>query len=217
MKLLKNILLIVLSCLLLAGCAGPVPPSPEDEQAIKEVIMTYDTAYYNWDLTTMSSCVTPTYPLEDTETMLRNALGVYVEQGDLVSEDIEKYLEIEKKYYQMGAQQMKYCGWDIKVLEDTATALITYGYPNADENMPSYGEEMTAYRNELFMSACGMDEATAKATLSPEEFSAVYLQVTDMDYAKRSENLTYVENTVELRLQKVDGKWLIAELVLPEE
>ena len=217
MKLFKNIVLIVLSCLLLAGCAGPVPASPEDEQAIKEVIMTYDTAYYNWDLTTMSSCVTPTYPLEDTETMLRNALGVYVEQGDLVAEDIEKFLEIEKKYYQMGAQQLEYRGWDIKVWGDSATALITYGYPNADENTPSYGEELTAYRNELFMSACGMDEATAKATLSPEEFSAVYLQVTDMDYAKRSENLSYVENSVELRLQKVDGKWLIAELVLPEE
>ena len=217
MKKLCVLLCALLMLAMMAGCGGPAPASPEDEAAIKEVIMTYDTAYYNWDLTTMSQCVTPTYPLEDTETMLRNALGIYVEQGDLVAEDVEKFLEIEKKYYQMGAQQLKYCGWDIKVSGDNATALITYGYPNADENMPSYGEGLTAYRNELFMSVCGMDEATAKATLSPEEFSAVYLQVTDMDYAKRSENLTYVENTVELRLQKVDGKWLIAELVLPEE
>ncbi len=215
MKLLKNIFLIVLSCILLAGCARPA--SPEDEAAIQAVIQAYDTAYYNWDMEGLSKCVMPDYPLEDTETMLRNALGIYVEQGDLVLEDIDKFLEIEKKYYQLGAKQLQYRGWDIKVKGDSATALITYGYPNADENIPSYGEELTAHRNELFQSVCGMNEATAKASLSPEEFSAIYLQVTDMDYARRSENVGYIEDTVELRLKRVDGNWRISELVLPEE
>ena len=217
MKLLKNILLIALSCLLLAGCQSARPATPEEEQAIQDVIMAYDTAYYNWDVEAMRQCAVDGYAIEDTEAMLRNALGVYVDQGDLVAEDVEKFLEIEKKYYQMGAQQLKYCDWQITVLGDVATALVTYGYPNVDENVPTYGEELVAYRNELFMSVCGMDEQTAKDTLNPEEFSALYLTVTDLDYAKRSESLTYVENTVELRLQEIDGKWLIAELVLPEE
>ena len=104
MKLLKNILLIALSCVLLVGCAKPA--TPEEEQAIQEVIKAYDTAYYNWDMEGLSQCVMPDYPLEDTEVMLRNALGVYVEQGDILLEDIDKFLEIEKKYYQQGAKQL---------------------------------------------------------------------------------------------------------------
>lgn len=215
MKKLCLLLCALLMLAMIAGCGATA--TPEEEAAIQKVIQAYDTAYYNWDMEGLSKCVMPDYPLEDTETMLRNALGIYVEQGDLVLEDIDKFLEIEKKYYQLGAKQLQYRGWNIKVKGDSATALITYGYPNADENMPAYGDELNVYRDDLFMSVCGMDAATAKAKLSPEEFSAVYLQVTDADYAKRSENVSYVENTVELRLEKVDGNWFIAELVLPEE
>ena len=228
---MKKICLLLCALLVLATMAGcqktvvqqeaKIVSSVEDltkeEQAIAEVIMAYDQAYFNWDTEAASKCVTPDYPLEDTETMLRNALGVYVDQGDLVLEDIDKFLEVEKKYYQMGSEQLQYRGWQITISGDSATALVTYGYPNADANMPSYGEELIAYRNELFMSVCGMDEATAKATLSPEEFSAAYVQVTDLDYAKRSENVTYIESVTELRLKNIDGKWYIAELVLPEE
>ena len=215
MKLLKNILLIVLCCILLAGCAKPA--TPEEKQAIQEVIKAYDMAYYNWDMEGLSQCVVDGYPLEDTEVMLRNAMNVYVEQGDILLEDIDKFLEIEKKYYQRGAKQLQYRGWNITVSGDDATALVTYGYPNVDADIPAYGEELTRYRTELFMSVCGMDEATAKASLSSEEFSSVYLQVTELDYARRSENVDYIEDTVELRLQRIDGKWKIAELVLPEE
>ena len=215
MKKLCLLLCALLMLATLAGCGATA--TPEDEAAIQKVIKAYDTAYYNWDMEGLKKCVMPDYPLEDTEAMLKNALDIYVEQGDLVEEDIEKFLEIEKKYYQQGSKQLEYRGWDIKVSGNKATAKITYGYPNADENVPSYGKELTAYRDNLFMSVCGMNASTAKATLSPEEFSAVYLQVTDLDYAKRSENVSYVENTVELRLENVDGNWLIAELVLPEE
>lgn len=215
MKLLKNIFLIVLSCILLAGCAKPA--SPEDEAAIQAVIQAYDTAYYNWDVEAMRQCAVDGYAIEDTEAMLRNALGVYVDQGDLVAEDVEKFLEIEKKYYQQGAKQLQYRGWNISVSGDEATALVTYGYPNVDADIPTYGEELKQYRTNLFMSVCGMDEQTAKASLSAEEFSSVYLQVTDMDYARRSENVGYIEDTVELRLKRVDGNWRISELVLPEE
>ena len=215
MKLLKNIFLIVLSCVLLAGCSGPA--NPEDEQAIKDVIMTFDKAYYAWDIETQKNCVGPDFPVEDTEEMLRGAFGVYVDQGDIVAEDLEKFLEIERKSYQQGANQLSYHNWKITTSKDGASAVVTYKYPDLDANVPTYGDELTAYRNELFMSACGMDTQTAKASLSPEEYSAVYLKVTELDYAKRNENAPYVENTVEFRLTKADGKWLIAELVLPEE
>ena len=188
----------------------------DDQRAIAEVIMAYDKAYYEWDSEAQRVCATPEFPIEDTEMMLRNAFGVYVDQGDMVEEDIEKYLEIEKASYQKGAEQLKYSGWKIVVSDEEATALVTYEYPNIDANMPSYGEQLKLYRDELFVSVCDMDEATAKASLSAEEFSATYLQVIELDYAKRSENAPYVENTMEFRLKKVDGKWLISELVLPE-
>ena len=228
MKRLCLLFSVLLLVSVLIGCNKTVTPEKaklmlstedmsEDQVEIAEVIMAYDQAYYDWDTEAQQDCAVAGFSIEDTETMLRNAFALYVDQLDMVEADIDKYLEIEKKEYQRSAEQLKYSGWRISVSGEEAAALVTYEYPNIDEDMPTYGEELKRYRDELFKSVCEMDEATAKASLSTEEFSAVYLQVIELDYAKRNENASYVENTMEFRLKKVDGKWLISELVLPEE
>ena len=135
----------------------------------------------------------------------------------MVEEDFGTYMEIEKKNFQQGVEQLQYRNWDITVSEDTATAKITYGYPDIESDKVLEGKSQKEYRDNMFMSICGMDEVTAKKTLSPKEFSSVYLQVFELNYIKRSENSPYIENVTELRLKNIDGKWYISEFVLPEE
>ncbi len=228
MKFLKQLIFITLVFCLLTACGQKASEQPkimmtttegmsEDQLAITQVIQAYDQAYFNWDTEAIKQCVTDDYSYEDTAEMLQGAFGVYVDQGDLVTEDFEKFLEIEKKYYQEGSKQLQYRGWNITVSGKNATAFVTYGYPNVDANKLYETDTMQQYRDKLFMEVCNMSEATAKATLSKPEFSNVYLQVMDLDYQAKTENVSYVEDTIELRLKSIDGQWYISELVLPEE
>ena len=221
-KMITTLLLMSLVCCLFAGCQEKKEQravTDEETQAIQEVIKAFDQAYYHWDEEGMRACVTEEYfqEVENPVETTKNAFSLYVETGDMVPEDFEKYMEIEKKPYLLGAESVQYRNWDISLSGDTATVKITYGYPDSDSKVPLYGEGLRQYRDPLFVQVCGMDEATAKASLSPEEFSSVYLQVTDLDYTKRSENMSYIESVAELRMKKIDGKWYIAEFVPSEE
>ncbi len=209
-KILAVILLIVLTCTMLAGCAQ------NDEEAIKKVITAFYQASYDWDFQTLQNCVAPEVPVYDPYVTAQNRYLEAVNNGFLVEEDLEKFIALEKDFNRKLGEMIQYLDWNITLSGDTASAILTVSGSGVNFDAIMTEDGKFQYRDTLFTDLCGMDEATAKATLSPEEFSAVHLKVQEAEYRLWLENLSVTEEKVEIQLRKIDMQWRIVS-ILPGE
>ena len=209
-KLLAILLTVMLICGMLAGC------TQTNEDAIKSVITSYYQAGFLWDYGLLQACVAPEVPVYDPYVTNRNTYLQKAQQGFMVEEDIDSFMELDREFDQKLGEAIRYQNWDISVSGDTATVLLTVtgSGVNFDKLLTEDGE--FAYRDTLFSEFCGMDEATAKASLSPEEFSSVHLKVQKSEYALWLENISETTEKVEIQLRKIAGQWKIVYF-LPAE
>ena len=209
-KIFAIILLLTLTCGLLAGCAQ------NDEESVKNVVMAFYQAGYDWDYQTLQDCVAPEVPVYDPYESAKSTYLEAVANGFLVEADVDKFMALEKDFNQKLGEAIEYRNWNITISADTATVILTVTGAGVDFESILTADGEFAYRDEMFQELCGMDELTAKASLSPEEFSAVHLKVQEKEYQLWSENFSASEETLENQLRKINGNWKIAN-ILPVE
>lgn len=209
-KILAIILLFGLICTVFTGC------TQNDEEAIKQVITAFSQASYTWDYQTMKACVAPEVPMYDPYESAKNSYMGSVNDGFLVEADVEKFLELERDFNRQLGEHFQYLDWNITISADTATAILTVSGSGVNFDAIMTEDGKFQYRDTLFTDLCGMDEATAKESLSPEEFSAVHLKVQEAEYRLWLENLSVTEEKMEVQLRKIDSQWRIVN-ILPVE
>lgn len=209
-KLFTSLLLIALVCTMLVGCGI------NDEDAIKQVVCDFYQAGFNWDFQTMKDCVAPEVPIYDSYETSKNTYLQKAANGFMVEADIDKFMALDRELDKKLGEAIEYRNWNVSISGNTATVMLTVAGAGVDFDKILTEDGKFAYRDGLFTQVCGMDETTAKENLSPEEFSAVHLQVQDLEYQLWLENLSQAEKTAEIQLRKEGGRWMISN-ILPAE
>ena len=229
-KVFTKILLVALICVLFTGCGSSMdiagltngalqPEFPgtvitTDEAAIQQVIVSAVKAESMGDLKTLRNCFTPEF-LKDQgifdEDPIAKQLEHEVSEGNLVQEDTQKFLQMQLEFAKKMNEKVWYKDWQITVSGDTAVAVVTADGPTVDHIKLWEGKGLTEYRDGLYRQACGMDEKTAKSSLSPKEFSAAYIKVQQLDNEAKLSYIKQTESTAEFHMKKTDNIWRIAE------
>lgn len=222
-KIIATILLVSFVCILFAGCKTSKKDTSQypgavittDEDAIKQVVMKALETEGTMDIDTYLKCLAPEFPSDQRPSAdyVEQQLAKMVEQGILVQEDTQKYMQMQREYGKKTMDMVKYTKWDITITdENTAIVIVTMDIPDLD-----YGkligdtQNIMGFRESLFRQVCGMDEETAKSSLTPQEFSTTYLEVDKLYYDACFANIVRREDMVGIRLTKQDDVWYIAE------
>lgn len=209
-KLWTVVLLVALTCSLLVGC------TKNDEEAIKQVITQFYQAGFNWDYQGMKDRVVPEFPIYDSYETTKNTYLDAVSHGFLVEADLDKFIEADREFERQRGESLAFSDWEIEVTGDVAVATVSTTGTNVDFAKLQDENGELAYRDELFLNICQMDELTAKELLSPEEFSDVHLQVLIQEYQLWLDNLSTEKQRIEIQLRKDNGQWRIVG-ILPAE
>lgn len=187
-----------------------ISATSNDEEEIKRVIETYMKANAGWDYETALSCIAEESSLRanmaNPEEMARNGLRFNLEQGFVVEKDIEKYIDLNKKWNKLLEEKSTLNFEKIDIDGDTAFAYI--------KGKSATTSGMYVNDDSLFYEICGMSEQDAYAKLTPEEYSKVRLQVVEKAMEDEIRKETFVMNDFsgKVELRKIDGKWFIYDI-----
>ncbi|MBO5407951.1 MAG: hypothetical protein J6A61_00880 [Clostridia bacterium] len=193
----------------------PVPVITSDEDAIKQVVITYGQAVFACDDKTAQDCFLPGISLKSREEGYKVSAEHAVNSGKVVETDVDRLVAIQKNYNKNIGSMIVYQEWDVSISDDTAVVKAQIDYPHVDYEKIYVGTTSQEFQNNLYRQICGMDEQTAKKTLSAEEYSDTNLKFYERCYELELENILYRRLPLTYRLQKVDDRWYITSEEAP--